>query len=309
MKIAIQLDHPGKLNPAGDTSFMILEEAQRRGHAVQFYEAPQLSWHNGDVVAPLTPLTIDITQNPAYTLGDTRPGSLRSMDVVLMRQDPPFDMSYITATHLLDQLAGEVAVWNNPTGVRNCPEKMSILGFHTFMPPTLISRDPAVIAQFASEHDAIVAKPLYGYGGRSVFKLTRGDSNLETLLEHCSEANKEPLMWQQFRPEVSKQDKRVLFIDGKVAGVFGREPAGDSIRANMRVGGKPVGAELNAKQQEICHALSPFLKNQGIMLGGIDLIGDYLTEINVTSPTGFRAAERLYNVNLAATFWDAVEKQ
>ena len=309
MKIAIQLDHPSKLNPAGDTSFMILEEAQKRGHSVHFYEAPHLSWHKGDLVAPLTPLTIDISAKPAYTLGETKAASLRGMDVVLMRQDPPFDMSYITATHLLDQLAGDVAVWNNPTGVRNAPEKMSILGFHHYMPPTLISRDPAVIAQFASEHEAIVAKPLYGYGGRSVFKLTRGDSNLETLLEHWTEANKEPLMWQQFRPEVSKADKRVLFIDGKVEAAFGREPAENSIRANMRVGGKPVTAELNAKQQEICDALTPFLKSQGLMLAGIDLIGDYLTEINVTSPTGFRAAQKLYNVNLASVFWDAVEKQ
>lgn len=309
MKIALQLDHPSKLNPAGDTSFAIIEEAQKRGHSIHFYEAPQLSWHGGDVLAPLTPLKIDVSTKPAYTLGETKPTSLRSMDVVLMRQDPPFDMSYITATHLLDQLAGDVAVWNNPTGVRNCPEKMSILGFHQFMPPTLISRDPAVIATFASEHEAIVAKPLYGYGGRSVFKLSRGDSNLETLLEHWSEANKEPLMWQQFRPEVKNADKRVLFIDGQVAAAFGREPAENSIRANMRVGGKPVSAELNAKQQSICDALSPFLKAQGLMLAGIDLIGDFLTEINVTSPTGFRAAERLYGINLAATFWDAIEKQ
>ena len=309
MKIAIQLDHPSKLNAAGDTSFSILEEAQKRGHAIHFYEAPQLSWQGGDVLAPLTPLKLDMAAKPVYQLGETKLTSLRSMDVILMRQDPPFDMSYITATHLLEQLKGDVAVWNDPAGVRNAPEKMSILGFHQFMPPTLISRDPAVIAKFASEHEAIVAKPLYGYGGRSVFKLTRGDSNLETLLEHWSEANKEPLMWQQFRPEVSKADKRVLFIDGKVAAAFGREPAENSIRANMRVGGKPVTAELNTKQQEICAALSPYLKKEGLMLAGIDLIGDYLTEINVTSPTGFRAAERLYGFNLAATFWDAVEKQ
>jgi glutathione synthase len=247
--------------------------------------------------------------NPVWTLGEAKPTSLRSMDVVLMRQDPPFDMSYITATHLLETLKGKVAVWNDPAAVRNAPEKMSILGFHQYMPPTLISRDPATIAEFAAQHEAIVAKPLYGYGGRSVFKLSRGDSNLDTLLEHWSEANKEPLMWQQFRPEVTNQDKRVLFIDGKVEGVFGRAPAENSIRANMRVGGKPIAAELYKKQQEICDALSPFLKAQGLMLAGIDLIGDYLTEINVTSPTGFRAAERLYGINLAAKFWDAVENQ
>ena len=175
------------------------------------------------------------------------------------------------------------------------------------MPPTLISRDPEANAAFAADHDAIVPKPLYGFGGRSVFNHTRVDSNLETLIEHWMEASKEPLMWQQFRPEVSSADKRVLFIDGKVAATFGRTPGENSIRANMRVGGQAVAGELNAKQQAICDALSPFLKAQGLMLAGIDLIGDYLTEINVTSPTGLRAAERLYGINLAATFWDAVE--
>lgn len=286
-----------------------MEEAQKRGHQVWFYEAPQLSWREGDVVAPLTSITMDMTAKPVFTLGEVKPQSLRGMDVVLMRQDPPFDMSYITATHLLEQLAGDVAVWNNPAAVRNAPEKLSVLGFAQFMPPTLISRDAAAIAEFAQAHEAIVAKPLYGYGGRSVFKLARGDSNLETLIEHWMEASKEPLMWQQFRPEVKHEDKRVLFIDGAVAAVFGREPAEQSIRANMRVGGKPVKAELNAHQQKICETLSPFLKSHGLMLAGIDLIGDYLTEINVTSPTGLRAAQGLYGVNLAATFWDAVEAQ
>jgi glutathione synthase len=286
---------------------MLIEAAQKRGHAVYFYEAPHLSWNVGDVIAPLAPITIDMQASPVWKLGAAKTTSLRSMDVVLMRQDPPFDMAYITATHLLEQLEGNVAVWNNPASVRNCPEKLSILGFSQYMPPTLISRDPQAIAQFAAQHAAIVAKPLYGYGGRSVFKLTRGDSNLETLLEHWCETSREPLMWQEFRPEVTSADKRVLFINGKAEAVFGRTPEGSSIRANMRVGGTPVMAELNAHQQTICAALSPFLKSNGIMLAGIDLIGDYLTEINVTSPTGLRAAERLYDINLAQRFWDAVE--
>ncbi len=286
---------------------MLIEEAQKRGHEVYYYEAPQLSWNAGDVIAPLAPITIDMQASPVWKLGAAKTTSLRSMDVVLMRQDPPFDIAYITATHLLEQLEGNVAVWNNPASVRNCPEKLSILGFSQYMPPTLISRDPQAIAQFAAQHAAIVAKPLYGYGGRSVFKLTRGDSNLETLLEHWCETSREPLMWQEFRPEVTSADKRVLFINGKAEAVFGRTPEGSSIRANMRVGGTPVMAELNAHQQTICAALSPFLKSNGIMLAGIDLIGDYLTEINVTSPTGLRAAERLYDINLAQRFWDAVE--
>jgi glutathione synthase len=309
VKIAVQLDHPSKLNPLSDTSFMLMEEAARRGHTLYFYEAPRLSWQSGDIIAPLAPITIDMRASPVWTLGTAKQTSLRSMDVVLMRQDPPFDMSYITATHLLEQLGDDVAVWNNPASVRNFPEKLSILGFAQFMPPTLISRDGHAIAAFAAQHEAIVAKPLYGYGGRSVFKLARGDSNLETLIEHWMEASREPLMWQQFRPEVSSADRRVLFIDGNVATVFGRTPGDNSIRANMRVGGTPVAAELTAQQQKICAALSPFLKTHGLMLAGIDLIGDYLTEINVTSPTGLRAAERLYGINLATTFWDAVETQ
>jgi glutathione synthase len=307
VKIAVLLDHPSKLNPISDTSFMLMEEAQRRGHRVHFYEAPQLSWREGDLLAPLSPITIDMAATPVWSAGTPALTSLRTMDVVLMRQDPPFDMAYITATHLLERIAGDVVVWNDPASVRNAPEKLSVLGFAQFMPPTLISRDPVAIAQFAAEHEAIVAKPLYGYGGRSVFKLTRGDANLETLLEHWSESSREPLMWQQFRPEVRDADKRVLFIDGQVAAVFGRTPDSGSIRANMRVGGTPVVAELNAKQRSICDALSPFLKQHGLMLAGIDLIGDFLTEINVTSPTGLRAAQRLYGINLAATFWDAVE--
>ncbi len=309
MKIAVQLDHPSTLNPLTDTSLMLIEEAERRGHAVSFYEASSLSWVDGVLRAPLAPIHVDYETKPVYTIGDAAPTALATMDVVVMRQDPPFDMGYITATHLLEQLPPSVAVWNNPASVRNAPEKLSVLGFHAFMPPTLISRDADEVAAFAASHAAIVAKPLYGYGGRSVFKFTRGDSNLETLLEQWSSQSREPLMWQEFRPEVRHADKRVLFIDGAVAAVFGRTPESGSIRANMRVGGQAVVGELNAAQEKICAALSPFLRTHGLMLAGVDLIGDYLTEINVTSPTGLRAAQRLYGVNLAATFWDAVERR
>ena len=309
-KLAVQLDPPSRLNPVTDTSFMLMEEAQQRGYSVYHYPAPLLSWRDGDIVAPLAPITIDMASSPVYRSGEPVLTSLRTMDVVLMRQDPPFDMAYITATHLLEQLGDGVQVWNNPASVRNAPEKLSILAFRDFMPPTLISRDPDAIAAFAAEHEAIVAKPLYGFGGHSVFKLARGDSNLGTLIEHWSESSREPLMWQQFRPEVSNADKRVLFIGGEVASVFGRTPGDHSIRANMRAGGKAVPSEtLNARQQHICDTLAPFLLEQGLMLAGIDLIGDYLTEINVTSPTGLRAAQRLYGINLASRFWDAVEQR
>lgn len=309
MKIAVQLDHPATLKAKTDTSFMLMEEATRRGHTVFYYEAPQLSWKAGAVSAPLTAITVDMTKSPVWTTGETAHTNLSEIDVVLMRQDPPFDMAYITATHLLEQLPNHVHVWNNPASVRNAPEKLSVMGFAQFMPPTLISRDPAAIMSFAAEHEAIVAKPLYGFGGRSVFKFARGDSNLETLLEQWSESSAEPLMWQQFRPEVKDSDRRVIFMDGKIAAVFGRAPAEHSIRANMRVGGTPVKAELTPKQLSICEALSPFLCTQGLMLAGIDLIGDYLTEINVTSPTGLRAVQWLYGINLAETFWDTVESK
>lgn len=307
MKIAVQMDHPSRLNPAGDSTFMLIEEAARRGHDVYFYEAPMLSWQMGDLTAPLAPITIDMQASPAWKLGTATRTSLRSMDTILMRQDPPFHMAYITATHLLEQIVSDVPVWNNPASVRNFPEKLSILGFDRYMPSTLISRDAEEIHAFAKTHGTVVAKPLYGFGGRSVYKLGAGDSNIDTLIEQWSELSPEPLMWQAFLPQVAAEDKRVLFIGGDVASVFTRVPAEGSIRANMRVGGTPKATELSPRQQEICTALSPFLKQHGLMLAGIDLIGDYLTEINVTSPTGLRAAQALYGVNLASTFWDRVE--
>jgi glutathione synthase len=307
MKIAFQLDHPRTLNPASDTSLMLMEEATRRGHQCYFYEPRHLSWHAGEITAPLAPMTVDFAATKFWQLGEATPTALRRMDAVLMRQDPPFDMGYITATHLLQQLAPDVLVLNDPASVRNAPEKLSILPFSRFMPPTLISIHADEIHAFAKAQGTIVAKPLYGYGGRSVFKLSAQDSNIETLIEHWMERSNEPLMWQQFRPEVTTADRRILFIDGEVVAVFGRTPAADSIRANMRVGGQPAPATLTPPQEEICAALSPFLKEQKLALAGIDVIGDFLTEINVTSPTGFRAVQTLYGTNLAATFWDKLE--
>ncbi len=307
MKIAFQLDHPSRLNPHTDTSLMLLEEAARRGHTCFFYEASQLSWREGELTAPLAPLALNMNTQPMWQLGEAVTQNLKRMDVVLMRQDPPFDMGYITATHLLEQLSPSVLVLNDPASVRNAPEKLSILPFSRFMPPTLISIDPLAIHAFAATHGALVAKPLYGYGGRSVFKLSARDANIETLIEHWSERSREPLMWQQFLPEVRDADRRILFINGEVVSVFGRTPMEDSIRANMRVGGQPIAATLSKKQAEICAALSPFLKENKLALAGIDVIGDFLTEINVTSPTGFRAAQKLYGVNLAVTFWDKLE--
>lgn len=306
MQIAIQMDHPSRLNPASDSTFLLIEEAAARGHHVSFYEAPMLSWYEGELRAPLTPITIDRSKTPCWQLGEARWQPLATQQVVLMRQDPPFDMGYITATHLLEQLPAGVRVFNNPAGVRNAPEKLSILPFARFMPPTLISLDEMAVAEFLAAHGSAVVKPLYGYGGRGVLRVNAGDGNADTLIEQARERGSEPLMWQKFLPEVAAGDKRILFIDGQVAAVFGRVPESGSIRANMRVGGTPIATTLTPKQEEICAALAPFLKAEGLMLAGVDVIGDYLTEINVTSPTGLAAARALYGSNLAAMFWDAV---
>lgn len=307
MRVIVQLDHPSKLNPASDSSLMLMEEAQKRGYEVFFYEPETLTWHENDLCAPLSKITLDRGTTPFWHAEEPRYTSLHSADVILMRQDPPFDMAYITATHLLERLMPRVPVWNNPAGVRNAPEKLSVLGFWKHMPATLISRDPRAISDFAKAHEAIVAKPLYGFGGHSVYKFNRGDSNLDTLLEHWLQTSREPLMWQEFRPEVKTADRRVLLIDGQVATTFARLPDENSIRANMRVGGVATASpDLSPTQQRICDEIGPFLVENGLLLTGLDFIGDYLTEINVTCPTGLRAAERLYGLNLAGQFWDKI---
>ncbi len=305
MRIAFQMDHPSRLNPASDTTFMLIEEAQARGFTCYYYSPEHLTLRGREVVARLQPITIDSAASPAYRLGEAEHHSLHGFDMVWIRQDPPFDLRYITATHLLEFVEADTKVFNRPAAIRNAPEKISPLYFSSYMPPTIISADLAEIMNFAETHGHVVAKPLYGFGGRSVFKLGSADPNIETLVEQTLERGEPPLMWQQFRPEVAAEDKRVIMINGKVECVFARLPAGHSIRANMRVGGTPAKAELNAKQQEICTEVGSMLAREGLLLAGLDLIGDYLTEINVTSPTGLRAAQKLYGVNLAKTLWDA----
>ena len=265
-------------------------------------------------MARARPVTVQRQRGAHFTFGETRELNLGSMDTILMRQDPPFDMAYITATHMLEHIhrpdgRGGPLVVNNPASVRNAPEKISPLQFLSFMPPTLISADLAEIKAFAETHGTVVAKPLYGFGGRSIFKLDARDGNIDTLVENNIERGEPPLMWQQFRAEVVNQDKRVILIDGKVESVFGRLPASDSIRANMRVGGAPAKATLNAHQQTICDTIGPMLAREGLLFVGLDLIGDYLTEINVTSPTGLRAAQALYGVNIAATLLDVAQSK
>jgi glutathione synthase len=304
MRAAFQMDPPARLNPRLDTTFMLIEAAQKRGITCYCYEPRALTWRKGELFAKLQPITVDVSKTPAFTLGEASLQSLHDMDMVWMRQDPPFNMEYITATHLLEHLLPDTPVFNNPKGVRNAPEKLSALCHGDFVPPTLISSDAEVIHAFAAEQKTIVAKPLHGYGGRGVFKFSAGDSNLDTLLEHWTENYSEPLMWQAFLPEVKDKDMRVHLIAGEVVAQFLRIPAEGSIRANMRVGGTPKKASLSTRQQVICDALSPWLKAEGLLLAGLDFIGDYLTEINVTCPTGLRAVQMLEGRNLADTLWD-----
>lgn len=302
--IAVQMDHPSRLNTPLDTTVMLIEEAQRRGATVYFYEPASLSWQSGALLVKAAAITVAAGASLAVTLGEPRTLDLTTASAVLMRQDPPFDMTYITYTHLLEQLPASVRVLNDPAGVRNAPEKLSALALAPLMPPTLISRDPEAIRDFAAAQGHIVCKPLYGFGGGGVYRFDAQDGNLETLLEWWLSYSREPLMWQAFVPQVAQLDTRVILIDGEICSSFRRIPPPQSIRANMRVGGQAVAGELTPRQREICDAVRPMLREQGLYLTGLDLIGDYLTEINVTSPTGLRAAQRLYGVNLAATFWD-----
>lgn len=305
-----QIDPPTGLNPRTDTSLMLASEGQKRGYDLWWHAPSALTWEAGEVKARMQRLTLDEAKLRAgeagwLTLGETKEQALAGMHSVWLRQDPPFDMNYITTTHLLE-ICG-TRVFNDPASVRNAPEKLSPLAFTQYMPPTLIASDSDTVHVFAASHKIIVAKPLYGYGGRSVFKFAHDDGNLDTFLEFWKESSKEPLMWQAFLPEVKSEDRRLLLINGELKACFGRTPAEGSIRANMRVGGAPVKAEPTAKQIAIAEAVGKMAKAQGLLIVGLDVIGDYLTEINVTSPTGLRAAQWLYGINLAADCWDAVE--
>ncbi len=307
---SFQIDPPSGLNFRADTSLMLAVEGQKRGYDVWWHAPQSLTCLNGEIRATLQRLTLDNDALKAgdargVTLGEVKECALNELHSVWLRQDPPFDMGYITSTHLLERSG--TRVFNNPAGVRGAPEKISPLAFAHYMPPTLIATDADAIHRFTREQGTVVAKPLYGYGGRSVFKFAHDDGNLATFLEFWRESSNEPLMWQAFLPEVKTGDRRLILIDGTLHACFGRTPEQGSIRANMRVGGEPVAAEPTARQIEIAQAVGVMAKAQGLLIVGLDVIGDYLTEINVTSPTGLRAAEKLYGINLAANAWDAVE--
>ncbi|MFT3988927.1 glutathione synthase [Aestuariivirga sp.] len=309
LNIAVQMDPIESINIKGDSTFAMMLEAQRRGHSLFYYQTKTLALSGGTLHA--TGQDVQVRDEPGNfaTLGEMKRVDLGSYDVVLMRQDPPFDMGYITATHLLDAIHPKTLVVNDPTEVRNAPEKLFVLRYGQFMPDTLITRNPAELAAFRRAHGDIILKPLYGNGGAGVFRLGEEDQNFQALLELFGQAFREPYIAQRYLPEVRKGDKRIILIDGKVAGAINRVPAQNENRSNMHVGGRPEPTTLTKREHEICEAMGPDLKARGLIFVGIDVIGDYLTEINVTSPTGIREVKRFGGEDIAALIWDAIEKR
>ncbi|KAB2915846.1 MAG: glutathione synthase [Hyphomicrobiaceae bacterium] len=307
LKVACQMDPIDRIDIRGDSTFALLLEAQRRGHALFYYTPPNLSLLGGRLIAHGETLTVEDKIGSHYKLSDERTVDLADCDVVLLRQDPPFDMAYITTTHLLERIHPKTLVVNDPASVRNAPEKVFVLDFLDLMPPTLVTRNPEDVKRFRAEHKDIILKPLYGNGGASVFRITPSDTNLNSLIELFQTVFREPFMVQQYRPEVRAGDKRIILVDGELVGAINRVPAADETRSNMHVGGVAQPVELTARDREICSRLGPELKKRGLLFTGIDVIGNYLTEINVTSPTGIRQVKAFGGPDIAALIWDAIE--
>jgi glutathione synthase len=309
LKVAIQMDPIEKIDINGDSTFALALEAQSRGHTLLYYGPRDLTFRDGVVVARTRPLAVRPLKGDHFTLGAPSVVDLSGVDVVLMRQDPPFDMSYITATHILERLAPKTLVVNDPFHVRNAPEKLFVTQFKDLMPPTLITGDRAEIDAFRAAHGEIILKPLYGNGGAGVFRVKPDDENLGALLEMFTQFYREPVIVQRYVPEVRKGDKRIILVDGEFAGAINRVPAQGEARSNMHVGGKPEATVLTPRERMICEALAPELKARGLIFTGIDVIGDYLTEINVTSPTGILEVRRFGGADIAKLVWDAIEKR
>lgn len=307
MKIAFQMDPIQSVNINADSSFRLAEEAQARGHELFFYSPDKLAYDEGCILAVGQSFTVQRVQGDHVALGPLEQVDLADFDVVWLRQDPPFDMHYITSTHLLDRLKGKALVVNDPFWVRNYPEKLLVLDFPDLTPPTMIARDLETIKAFKARHGDIILKPLYGNGGAGVFRLDARDRNLTSLHELFTGFSREPLIVQKFLPDVSAGDKRVILVDGDPVGAINRVPAEGETRSNMHVGGRPEKIGLSARDLEICARIGPLLKEKGQVFVGIDVIGDYLTEINVTSPTGIQELERFDGINVAATIWQAIE--
>jgi glutathione synthase len=307
LNVAVQMDPIARINIRGDSTFALLLEAQKRGHTVSYYTPDKLSLRGDELVAPVQRLSVRDQDGDHFTLGETRRESLASFDVVLLRQDPPFDLAYITSTHFLERIHPKTLVVNNPASVRNAPEKIFVMDFPDLMPPTLISRDLDEINSFRAEHGAVVMKPLHGHGGAAVFRILAQDMNFGSLYDMFSVTFREPWVIQRFLPEVKHGDKRIILVDGEFAGAVNRVPAADDLRSNMVRGGAANATELTDREREICARLGPALRERGLLFVGIDVIDGNLTEINVTSPTGIRAIARLGGPDVAAKIWDAIE--
>ncbi|WP_413204662.1 glutathione synthase [Rhodospirillum sp. A1_3_36] len=306
--VAIQMDPIQSIDINGDSSFALGLEAQRRGHDLFHYLPTALAFQDGRLTAQAHPLILRREPGNHFTFGAPEVIDLGSVDVVLMRQDPPFDMGYITATHLLEHIHPQTLVVNDPREVRNAPEKLFVTRWPELMPPTLITSDKAAIDAFREEHQDIIVKPLFGNGGAGVFHLKPGDENLNSLLEMFrASIGREPLMIQRYMPAVRAGDKRIILVDGKPVGAVNRVPAAGESRSNMHVGGRPEKCPLTPRDREICEAIGPTLKEKGLIFVGIDVIGDVLTEINVTSPTGIQEIDRFDNISIEEDIWDAIE--
>jgi len=307
MKIAVQMDHISTIHIAGDTTFALCLEAQQRGHALFHYTPDLLSMRDGKVFARVEALKVRDKPGDHYTLGAAMKTSLAEMDVILLRQDPPFDMNYITTTHMLERIHPKTLVVNDPVWVRNSPEKIFVTEFSDLMPETLVTRDPEEIIAFRREFGDIILKPLYGNGGTGVFHVTENDRNLTSFLEMFGQMFREPFIVQRYLKGVRAGDKRIILIDGEPAGAVNRVPVKDDVRSNLHVGGRAEKTELTEREREICARIGPSLKKRGFVLVGIDVIGGYMTEINVTSPTGIREIKHFGGTDIAALFWDNVE--
>ena len=308
LKVAIQMDPIQSINIDADSTFVLALEAQKRGHALFYYTPIDLGYVNGKVMARVRPLTVRREQGDHFSLGAVSDTDLTTMDVVLLRQDPPFDMQYITTTHLLDHIHPKTLVVNDPAHVRNAPEKLFVTRFPHLMPPTLITGDRARIRDFRAEHVDIIVKPLFGNGGIGVFHIQEGDENFNALMEMFATLYpREQLMIQAYVPAVREGDKRIILVDGEAVGAINRIPQAGESRSNMHVGGKAVRSTLTAREREICDAIGPALRERGLIFVGIDVIGDYLTEINVTSPTGIQEINRFDGACLESLVWDAIE--
>ena len=309
LNVAVQMDPIDRINIRGDSTFALLLEAQRRAYPLSYYTPDRLIFHDGKVSASVRPLAVRDIAGDHFTLGEARRADLTSFDVVLLRQDPPFDLAYISTTHMLERIHPKTLVVNDPAHVRNAPEKIFVTEFIDLMPPTLITRDLDAIKAFRGEHGDIVMKPLYGKGGEAVFRVAREDLNFGSLYDLFVTMFREPWVVQKFLPAVKDGDKRIILVDGEFAGAVNRVPAPDDLRSNMVRGGVPKATDLTAREREICARLGPALRERGLLFVGIDVIDGFLTEINVTSPTGVRAIKNLGGPDVAALIWDKIEEK